>query len=122
MSIFQESFFIHDKKLGATLDCIKPGEINLLKKYQHLFQKLMGNLGRLTLCKIDVKYRQLHNVYLQCHSMKSYILFKQSDPSSTLLLNLSFPLHIESITQWLLIYCLYPQKKNLQVDKYQLIY
>ena len=41
-------FFIHNKKLGVTPDCIKSGQINLLKRHQHLFQKLMGNLGRLT--------------------------------------------------------------------------
>ena len=77
MSIFQESFFIHNKKLGAIPDCIKSRQINLLKRHQHLFQELMGNLGRLTLSRVDVKYRQqLHKVYLQCHSMKSYILFK----------------------------------------------
>ena len=78
MSIFQEGFFffIHNKKLGVTPDYIKSGQINLLKRHQHLFQKLMGNLGRLTLFRVDVKYRQLNKVYLQCHSMKSYILFK----------------------------------------------
>ena len=67
---FKRVDFIHKRKLGVTPDCIKSEEINLLKKHQHLLQKLMVNLGRLALSRFDVNYMQRQKVHLQCHSMQ----------------------------------------------------
>lgn len=67
---FKRVEFIHNRKLGVTPNYIKSKEINLLKKHQHLLQKLIVNLGRLALSRVDVNRMQWQKVHLQCHSMQ----------------------------------------------------